>query len=123
MERASIVQSPPGLASARGQSVEQGAPSTRPSGGPPGTLREISLPGPLAPRTVGLGCAACAEQGTVGSVALAELVAPAPSGAGVRPVGGSKLLTHRAHELVASGAVSLAGVKDLLLRTSRDGSA
>lgn len=62
---------------------------------------------------IGLGCAACADQGTIEPLPLAEIVRPAPGG-GVSPLAGTSLLVSRALDLVRSGDVQREAVSDLL---------
>jgi type IV pilus assembly protein PilB len=74
------------------------------------------LPAALLERlrpAIGLGCPACADQGTAGAVPLAELVRPGPSGDLVA-LPGSTTLAARALDLVAQGEVPYEHVVDLL---------
>ncbi|MCO5165205.1 MAG: Flp pilus assembly complex ATPase component TadA [Planctomycetes bacterium] len=64
------------------------------------------------PRWVGLGCPACADQGTRGVLALAELVRPGPEG--LVPVADSAPLVARALELVRQGDAPVEALADLL---------
>jgi type IV pilus assembly protein PilB len=64
-------------------------------------------------RCVGLGCAACADQGTSGPLPLAELVRP--KGAGVEPVPETSTLAERVRIRVEAGDVQPELVSDLLV--------
>jgi hypothetical protein len=63
---------------------------------------------------VGLGCPACADQGTQGAIALAELVRPTGDACEVVPLPGSNGLAARARELVRDGDTLLEAVADLV---------
>lgn len=63
---------------------------------------------------VGLGCPACADQGTQGAIALAELVRPTGDACEVVPLPGSNGLAARALELVRDGDTLLEAVADLV---------
>lgn len=74
----------------------------------------IARPGPGGSESwIGLGCPACADGGTDGSLVLAELLRMRPSG-GLEPLAGSTDLVTRARDLVRGGDVPLAAVADLL---------
>lgn len=65
------------------------------------------------PRWAGLGCPACADQGTDGVLALAELVRLGPAGQLV-PLADSTPLARRALELATAGDAPLEALADLL---------
>ncbi len=65
------------------------------------------------PRWVGLGCPACADQGTDGVLAIAELARPGPDGALV-PLADSIPLARRALDLAREGDAPLDSVADLV---------
>lgn len=65
------------------------------------------------PRWVGLGCPACADQGTSGVLTLTELMRPGPAGE-LLPLPGSTPLAARALQLVREGDAPLEALADLL---------
>lgn len=81
--------------------------------------REVRTGGPEPLRTswIGLGCAACADQGTEGTLPLAELLEPDPSG--LVPCAGTRRLTDLGADLVARGEVRVEALGDLFERRSR----
>lgn len=76
--------------------------------------RATAAPAPERRSWVGLGCPACADQGTQGVIPLAELVRPAGNGCEVVPLPGSNGLAARALELVRQGDTLLEAVADLV---------
>lgn len=73
---------------------------------------EVAAPAPDLVPWVGLGCPACADQGTQGVIPLAELLRPGPGGELVA-LPGSVPLGTRALDLARQGDVPLDAVADL----------